>query len=336
MYIEFIIVVLYRKGKEWKWFFACILCYLTVVIPSIWILEKYVLDTRLAEVKTNDDKDCGISEMPTNNTVDFWLELPSTADSWSLILQQLLIFVLIIGRWILPRGNLTGDQLSQLLLVYIGSGADILEFASEGLRLDEIEYDITIIYVILTIWTISLVHFTLPMTAKANTQRLPKLAAGGIQKLRNGMATCCATEVWSIIVNVMTQDAPFLVIRMYLLIGKNVVNELLIFFACKNVLTILLQGNRFRVILKERIQHLRFRRSNIANNWLLSFRNTHVQKGKQHNMSDVSQQKMEEDDVCKILKPEEKDVESGNGENKNEVESKSQNELSCISMDEHK
>ncbi|XP_071963040.1 transmembrane protein 26-like [Antedon mediterranea] len=278
MYIEFIVLVIIRKGKEWKWFFVSILCYLMVVIPSIWLLEKDVLDARLA-VKMNDDEDCGVSELSTNNTIDFLLlfGLDGTSENWSLILQQLLIFVLIIGRWILPRGDLTGDQLSQLLLVYIGSGADILEFASEGLRLDEIKCDITIIYVILTIWTISLLQFTLPLTAK--TRRRPIARAGGVRKIRNGMATCCATEVWSIIVVVMTQDAPFLVVRMYLLISKNVVNELLIFFACKNILTILLQGNRFRTIMKERIEIRRSRRNRFAVRWVGA---THAQSGEQH------------------------------------------------------
>jgi len=36
--------------------------------------------------------------------------------------------MLILGRWMLPKGKLTHDQLSQLLLVYIGTAADIVEF----------------------------------------------------------------------------------------------------------------------------------------------------------------------------------------------------------------
>ena len=38
------------------------------------------------------------------------------------------MLILIIGRWLLPKGDLTRDQLSQLLLVYIGTAADIIEF----------------------------------------------------------------------------------------------------------------------------------------------------------------------------------------------------------------
>jgi len=44
------------------------------------------------------------------------------------LLEQLLLLFLILGRWMLPKGDLTHDQLSQLLLVYIGTAADIVEF----------------------------------------------------------------------------------------------------------------------------------------------------------------------------------------------------------------
>ena len=51
-----------------------------------------------------------------------------TADDWEMIIEQVLMLILIIGRWMLPKGGLTRDQLSQLLLVYIGTAADIIEF----------------------------------------------------------------------------------------------------------------------------------------------------------------------------------------------------------------
>lgn len=50
-----------------------------------------------------------------------------TPSTWVTVIEQLLMLVLIIGRWMLPKGELTRDQLSQLLLVYIGTAADIIE-----------------------------------------------------------------------------------------------------------------------------------------------------------------------------------------------------------------
>lgn len=50
---------------------------------------------------------------------------PST---WITLIEQFLMLILIVGRWMLPKGDLTRDQLSQLLLVYIGE----IYGASEG------------------------------------------------------------------------------------------------------------------------------------------------------------------------------------------------------------
>ena len=36
------------------------------------------------------------------------------------ITEQTLLFLLILCRWVLPRGDITRDQLSQLLFVFIG------------------------------------------------------------------------------------------------------------------------------------------------------------------------------------------------------------------------
>ena len=62
-----------------------------------------------------------------------------TENAWILGLHQTLLFVLVIGRWLLPKGDITRNQLSQLLLVFIGVGADILEFAT-GLQKEKRTY----------------------------------------------------------------------------------------------------------------------------------------------------------------------------------------------------
>ena len=50
---------------------------------------------------------------------------------WTQIVEQTLLLVLIIGRWLLPVGKtMTRDQLSQLLLVYIGTAGTTIDFFS--------------------------------------------------------------------------------------------------------------------------------------------------------------------------------------------------------------
>ena len=56
------------------------------------------------------------------------IPLALTADLWLRVLEQFLLLMLIVGRWLLPKGELSHDQLSQLLLVYVGTAADIVEF----------------------------------------------------------------------------------------------------------------------------------------------------------------------------------------------------------------
>ena len=56
------------------------------------------------------------------------IEIPVDNDTLVVIIEQFLMLILIIGRWMLPKGNMTRDQLAQLLLVYIGTAADIIEF----------------------------------------------------------------------------------------------------------------------------------------------------------------------------------------------------------------
>ena len=63
----------------------------------------------------------------------------SNDGAWINILHQLILFIIIIGRWMLPKASgVTRDQLSQILLIFIGVGADILEFVTETIKVSSI------------------------------------------------------------------------------------------------------------------------------------------------------------------------------------------------------
>ncbi|MEQ2313052.1 Transmembrane protein 26 [Ameca splendens] len=80
-------------------------------------------------------------------------------NNWILALHQILLILLIIGKWLLPLGGgLTRDQLSQLLLVFVGTAADILEFTSETLD-DVKDKSPHVVYIILAVWTWSMLQF---------------------------------------------------------------------------------------------------------------------------------------------------------------------------------
>lgn len=57
-------------------------------------------------------------------TADFTVE----NSIYNKVLRQFLPLFLIVGRWLMPKGDMTHDQLSQLLLIYLGTAADITDF----------------------------------------------------------------------------------------------------------------------------------------------------------------------------------------------------------------
>lgn len=75
-----------------------------------------------------------------------------------------LIIGIIVGRWLLPRGEITRDQLSALLLGYVGTAADILELF-EVLDEQVVETQREVTLAVLGVYTWSLLQFCLVTTA---------------------------------------------------------------------------------------------------------------------------------------------------------------------------
>ena len=98
-------------------------------------------------------------------------------------MEQALVLILVIGRWLLPKGDITRDQLSQLLLSYIGTAADIMEF-TEIIKDDirrrnpEMLQNKHFVNAIFLLWSVSLFQFSLTIYAMERTE----------QRLENGKA----------------------------------------------------------------------------------------------------------------------------------------------------
>ncbi|XP_071487424.1 transmembrane protein 26-like [Diadema antillarum] len=261
LFLEAAITFTRTKTGEWKWFCPSVLLFLVATVPSLWLLEMSLLSDRL-EYRQHNGGNCISPEEAGLNETQLVGEIISglkvnlflSAQSWSVALQQALLFVLILGRWLLPKGDLTRDQLSQLLLVYIGIAADILEFVTEGLKLEQVRCNRIMVICILSLWTWSLLQFTLGLTA--TKARKPRVAGTSQRKKKKDDAPkvtyCCETEVWGIMATVIMQDGPFLTMRLYLLTVEDAVNHMMIFFTCKNMLIMLLQVYRLLVICIER------------------------------------------------------------------------------------
>ena len=172
---------------------------------------------------------------------------------WVQTIEQLLLLLLILGRWFLPKGEITRDQLSQLLFVYMGMASDIMEILvlfSE----DSVLGDYTLSYVVLGVWSFSLLQFTIVLTA--TRARKPRVAhvspETAVVKARNTkQCIFWETEIWAIFTTVIMQDAPFLSVRLYSMIYHKIFNYTVLFFTCKNALIVSLQIYRIAVILAE-------------------------------------------------------------------------------------
>ncbi|XP_011866247.1 PREDICTED: transmembrane protein 26-like [Vollenhovia emeryi] len=259
LFFEGIFTLTIKENQEWKWFCPSVFLYLSSVVPAIWLLELDKVDRRLKSRGSNINisESFDLSNLAASDLkhleealgVDIRLpDIQISAETWVTLIEQFLMLVLIIGRWMLPKGDLTRDQLSQLLLVYIGTAADIIEFF-DSFKEDRIAREPVLVYLTLGIWAWSLMQFTVVLTATKS--RKSRLSSGVARKKVRTETSCCSIDVWGIALNMILQDGPFLAFRLILIIHYQIVSYMNIFFTCKNTLVILLQLYRLYVVQTE-------------------------------------------------------------------------------------
>ncbi|XP_071636543.1 transmembrane protein 26-like isoform X4 [Temnothorax longispinosus] len=259
LFFEGIFTLTIKENQEWKWFCPSVFLYLSSVVPAIWLLELDKVDRRLKSRGSNINisENFDLSNLAADDLkhleealgVDIRLpDLKISTETWVTLIEQFLMLILIIGRWMLPKGDLTRDQLSQLLLVYIGTAADIIEFF-DSFKEDRIAREPVLVYLTLGIWAWSLMQFTVVLTATKS--RKSRLSSGVARKKVRTETSCCSIDVWGIALNMLLQDGPFLAFRLILIFHYQIVSYMNIFFTCKNTLVILLQLYRLYVVQTE-------------------------------------------------------------------------------------
>ncbi|XP_055375414.1 transmembrane protein 26 [Condylostylus longicornis] len=248
--IEGVFTLAIKKNQEWRWFCPSVFLYLGSVVPAIWLLELDKVERRLRneEVK-NIDIQANFKQfgnlLPPNLT-----KLAVDAETWTTLIEQFLMLILIVGRWLLPKGDLTRDQLSQLLLVYIGTAADIIEFF-DSYKDNEIAKKQLLVFLTLGIWSWSLLQFTIVLSATRSRKPRGGGSLGADEPTDCCGDCCCGIDVWGIALNVILQDAPFLAFRLLIIVHYRLINYMNVFFTCKNSLVILLQLYRLYVVYSE-------------------------------------------------------------------------------------
>ncbi|KAF1375550.1 hypothetical protein PFLUV_G00221360 [Perca fluviatilis] len=262
--VEMIITLKSRKGQDYKWFSPPIFLFLISIIPSIWILELHHQQDKVRnpsghpQCKNLDSwenlrKVITLNETLGNGNLTNYLKhfnqvLSSVcSNDWILALHQILLILLILGKWLLPLGGgVTRDELSQLLLIFVGTAADILEFTSETLS-DVKENSPQLVYIILAVWTWSMLQF--PLHLAVVNSKPDSEGEHGVQEM--SLLTKHSTDMWSILEALFIQDGPFLVVRLTVMTYYEVFHQMLVFFAIKNFLVVILNLYRLVVLCQD-------------------------------------------------------------------------------------
>ncbi|KAG5831713.1 hypothetical protein ANANG_G00306670 [Anguilla anguilla] len=240
------IINLKRKGKDFRGFSPAILLFLITIVPSIWILELHHQENRNNEPQCmkfhswEDVKNMINSNGSHHNQSGGRVVSSVCPDDWILGLHQALLILLILGKWVLPLGGgITRDELSQLLLIFVGTAADILEFSTETLS-DVKENSPELVYIILAVWSWSMLQFP-PHLAVVSPDEDAGDASDSLLSRRS-------TDIWVITESLLIQDGPFLVVRLTVLIYYQLFHLMLLFFTFKNFLVVILNLYRLGVI----------------------------------------------------------------------------------------
>ena len=108
------------------------------------------------------------------------------------------------------------------------------------------KYNRILCYIVLGIWTLSLLQFTLVLTA--TKARRDQSGVPTPNESDDDNIGCCKPEIYGILISIVLQDLPFLVVRMLLIFRHKIVSYTNMFFTSKNSLVILLLVYRLCVV----------------------------------------------------------------------------------------
>jgi hypothetical protein len=195
--------------------------------------------------------------------------LSLSMDDWVVAIEVTFLMIIIVGRWLLPKGKISRSALSQLLLVYLSLASDMIDLLSI-FQEDKVIRNTEMVYSILAVFSWSTFQFSLNLVATRgrNFHAEPDPSTQDYnpnskdQNRRKDKAPpkpfctkLCSSELPSIFITILMQDLPFLVLRLIAVIHFQVQSYTTIFFTCKNLFILFLQIYRLWSICMEHIGH---------------------------------------------------------------------------------
>jgi len=175
-------------------------------------------------------------------------------------LELSLLLLIIIGRWVLPKGVTSRSNLSQLLLVYMSIASDIVDlltiFSEEQVLPSQ-----RMLLATLVVLSWSLLQFATNMSAAGKNTRSTHLDSfrHTMKKRRRRrmfllypMQRLFENDAWYLYeLNLMSCSAAQLALRLVAVIKFEVRSYSTLFFTCKNGIILFLQFYRLIAILTE-------------------------------------------------------------------------------------
>ncbi|PVD35345.1 hypothetical protein C0Q70_02305 [Pomacea canaliculata] len=247
----------FKSDFDLAWICPAVFFYLMSVLPPIWIRSLYIEEHFLAyERAYKENSTCTFPYGLQNNKFflyEQWFPVKAEQEATSfqslIVTQQFMLGLLIVGRWMLPKGRMSSDELSQLLLIQVGIAADIADFY-DALDDDDVRCDRKMALFMLGVWSYSLMQFTLVSTGGNydDDDGLSLLRKFAERQKASERWICLHPVVYSNLVLILMQDVPFFVVRM-MLIGRTVeYADTNVFFAFKNSMVIILGIYRLMVL----------------------------------------------------------------------------------------
>ncbi|CAF0834604.1 unnamed protein product [Brachionus calyciflorus] len=293
--IELFITIIRRKGREPRWFFPCFFIYICTMIPPIWFVELTRIEQANAKRRVNQtdldplealfglSEHLGIDDQSILSNAKNLQQLDIATIAVSLEIS--LLMLVILGRWFLPKGNISRSTLSQLLLVYMSLASDIVDLLSL-LNETQVQESSTMPYFTLAIFSWSLFQFSLNLvvtrgrsfqsatlddveddneadaddetSSRTFVEKLHTYAIKGKDQINPkkkfwllNLFDMLDTEMWSILITLIFQDGPFFALRITAVFKYDVRTFVTMFFTCKNAIILFLQFYRLSAICTE-------------------------------------------------------------------------------------
>lgn len=265
--------------KEFGYFWLTGFIYIGSLVPIIWLVEIELLEQRIyklehlnataIEVITHSHKK-SVSSLNVTKPFLNLLSISNEAVAKKLCEIGLLVGIIFV-RAIMPRGNISHEKLSSMLLTFVGNSADIIGLFDTFLD-RSIMYIRSVVYVVLGIFTWSVIQFTfIPSDIKQQKKEESNgdikehgkrsktefdVVANGDQigsvkhfsSVFSSVSKHCTVDVCESLVFLLMHDGPYLVLRLYLIVYYQVYGEMHIFFTIKNSMVVVLHLYRLIVL----------------------------------------------------------------------------------------